>query len=136
MLRSAGLLSLLSSPLRFGNPAFARYSSGAAHTLKVAKDIQDARSKLVLGGGKKRIDSQHKRGKLTARERIALLADPGSFVEYDGFMEHDCIEFGMQNEKILGDSVVTGRCKINGRLVYLFRLVKFLIVLVFNTFSI
>ncbi|TPP57139.1 Propionyl-CoA carboxylase beta chain [Fasciola gigantica] len=97
-----------------------RCISGPANTLEVRKKIEDTREKIKLGGGQKRIDAQHKRGKLTARERIELLSDPGSFVEFDSFMEHDCHDFGMQKEKITGDSVVTGHCKVNGRTVYLF----------------
>lgn len=74
----------------------------------------------MLGGGAKRIEQQHKKGKLTARERIDLLLDKGSFVEYGAFMEHRCTDFGMQKEKYLGDSVVTGRGLVNGRTVFVF----------------
>jgi acetyl-CoA carboxylase carboxyltransferase component len=73
-----------------------------------------------LGGGLKRIDQQHKKGKLTARERIDLLMDKDSFVEYGAFMEHRCSDFGMNDQKYLGDSVVTGRGLINGRTVFVF----------------
>lgn len=73
-----------------------------------------------MGGGQKRIDAQHKKGKLTARERIEVLCDPGTFVEYDMFMEHTCRDFGMENEKYPGDSVVTGHGKINGQTSYIF----------------
>merc|ERR1712212_508029 len=66
------------------------------------------------------IETQHKKGKLTARERIHLLCDPGTFVEYDMFMEHTCSDFGMEKEKIPGDSVVTGHGQINGQTTYLF----------------
>jgi propionyl-CoA carboxylase beta chain len=75
-----------------------------------------------LGGGQKRIDSQHKKGKLTARERLELLLDPDSFEEWDLFKEHRCTDFGMdQAEKIPGDGVVIGYGTINGRLVLSFR---------------
>jgi propionyl-CoA carboxylase beta chain len=74
-----------------------------------------------LGGGQKRIDSQHKKGKLTARERIELLLDPDSFEEWDMFKEHRCVDFGMdQAEKTPGDGVVIGYGTINGRLVFVF----------------
>lgn len=73
-----------------------------------------------LGGGEARIAAQHKAGKLTARERIDFLLDPGSFVELDKFVTHRCSDFGMEEKKILGDGVVTGYGHIEGRLVYLF----------------
>jgi propionyl-CoA carboxylase beta chain len=73
-----------------------------------------------LGGGQERIDKQHAAGKLTARERIALLLDAGSFVEMDKFVTHRCADFGMEKQKILGDGVVTGYGNIDGRLVYVF----------------
>ncbi|CAH8431613.1 unnamed protein product [Schistosoma intercalatum] len=97
-----------------------RSISGVANTLDVRQKIKDIREKILLGGGEKRLEAQHKRGKLTARERIELLADAGTFIEYDAFMEHDCHEFNMQKQKIPCDSVVTGRCQVNGRPVYLF----------------
>nr|HQE13084.1 carboxyl transferase domain-containing protein [Flavipsychrobacter sp.] len=74
----------------------------------------------VKGGGEKRIESQHKKGKLTARERILLLMDPGSFEEIGMLVTHQCFDFGMENEVYLGDGVVTGYGNINGRLVYVF----------------
>ncbi|XP_023560807.1 propionyl-CoA carboxylase beta chain, mitochondrial isoform X2 [Octodon degus] len=88
----------------------------------VNERIENKRSAALLGGGQRRIEAQHKRGKLTARERISLLLDPGSFVESDMFVEHRCADFGMAAEKnkFPGDSVVTGRGRINGRLVYVF----------------
>ncbi|MBL8474302.1 MAG: acyl-CoA carboxylase subunit beta, partial [Rhodocyclaceae bacterium] len=73
-----------------------------------------------LGGGQKRIDSQHKRGKLTARERIELLLDAGTFEEWDMFKEHRCTDFGMEKETVPGDGVVTGYGTISGRLVFVF----------------
>uniref|UniRef100_A0A8C0H386 Propionyl-CoA carboxylase beta chain, mitochondrial n=1 Tax=Chelonoidis abingdonii TaxID=106734 RepID=A0A8C0H386_CHEAB len=93
---------------------------------------QEKRRAALLGGGQARIDSQHKRGKLTARERILLLLDPDSFVEYDMFVEHRCADFGMESDqnKYPGDSVVTGQGRINGRLAYVFSQVFFCFVLV------
>lgn len=73
-----------------------------------------------LGGGQKRIDEQHSRGKLTARERIERLLDEGSFNEIDQLVVHQCTEFGMAEKKVLGDGVVTGYGTIEGRLVYIF----------------
>ena len=88
------------------------------------KDILDRlekrREEARLGGGEKRIEAQHKRGKLTARERIELLLDKGSFEELDMFVEHRSTDFGMEKQKIPGDGVVTGWGTINGRAVYLF----------------
>ena len=89
-------------------------------SFRVKQRIEEARAAALLGGGVKRIAAQHKKGKLTARERIGLLCDPGSFVEYDMFMEHTCSDFGMEKEKYPGDSVVTGRGMIHGQTVYLF----------------
>src|SRR5512142_1435358 len=72
------------------------------------------------GGGDARIQKQHEAGKLTARERIALLLDPGSFVEVDKFKTHRCTEFGMADQKVLGDGVVTGHGTVDGRQVFVF----------------
>uniref|UniRef100_A0A667Z251 Propionyl-CoA carboxylase beta chain, mitochondrial n=1 Tax=Myripristis murdjan TaxID=586833 RepID=A0A667Z251_9TELE len=90
--------------------------------LSVQERIDKKRKAALVGGGQKRIDAQHKRGKLTARERVELLLDPNSFVEYDMFVEHRCSDFGMEQDrnKFPGDSVVTGQGRINGRLVYVF----------------
>jgi propionyl-CoA carboxylase beta chain len=82
--------------------------------------LEEMREKAHLGGGEKRIEAQHARGKLTARERIELLLDEGSFEEFDAFVEHRSTDFGMQDQKVPGDGVVTGWGTINGRLVYLF----------------
>src|SRR5438105_2509467 len=73
-----------------------------------------------LGGGEERVAKQHEEGKLTARERIELLLDPGSFVELDKFKVHRCDDFGMENKKILGDGVVTGYGTVEGRQVFVF----------------
>ena len=88
------------------------------------KDILDKlaerRAQARLGGGEKRVEAQHKRGKLTARERIELLLDHGSFEEFDMFVQHRSTDFGMEKQKIPGDGVVTGWGTINGRTVFLF----------------
>ncbi len=83
-------------------------------------ELKRKKEEAQLGGGEKRIDQQHKRGKLTARERIDLLLDKGTFVELDMFALHHCIDFNMDQKRILGDGVVTGYGKVDGRLVYLF----------------
>eukprot|EP00794_Sanderia_malayensis_P011217 gene11217-12394_t len=88
--------------------------------LTIADFIEAKRNKAKLGGGQKRIDNQHRKGKLTARERLSLLLDPGSFVEYDMFVEHHCTDFDMDKQKYTGDSVITGHGKINGRTVFVF----------------
>ena len=82
--------------------------------------LVERRSKARLGGGEKRIEAQHAKGKLTARERIALLLDEGSFEEYDMFVQHRCTNFGMDAQHIDGDGVVTGSGTIDGRPVYVF----------------
>src|SRR6478752_5131569 len=82
--------------------------------------LEDRRAGAKLGGGEKRIEAQHARGKLTARGRIELLLDKGSFEEFDMFVEHRSSEFGMEKSKIPGDGVVTGWGTVNGRAVYLF----------------
>lgn len=87
---------------------------------EVLDELEKKRARARLGGGQKRIDAQHKRGKLTARERLELLLDEGSFEEIDMFVEHRSTDFGMGNQKIPGDGVVTGNGTINGRLTYVF----------------
>jgi propionyl-CoA carboxylase beta chain len=82
--------------------------------------LEQKRSQAKLGGGQKRIEAQHKKGKLTARERIELLVDPNSFEEFDMFVTHRSTDFGLAEQKFLGDGVITGCGKINGRLVYVF----------------
>ena len=82
--------------------------------------LDEKREQARLGGGQRRIDAQHKRGKLTARERLELLLDEGSFEEWDMFKEHRCTDFGMADESVPGDGVVTGYGTINGRLVFVF----------------
>ncbi len=90
-------------------------------TLKSKIEILEEKSKLAeLGGGQQRIDKQHKAGRLTARERIRHLLDSDTFVEVDKFVTHKCTDFGMEKNKTLGDGVVTGYGKIDGRLMYVF----------------
>jgi propionyl-CoA carboxylase beta chain len=88
------------------------------------KDIVDRlearRNNARGGGGTRRVEAQHKRGKLTARERIELLMDKNSFEELDMFVEHRSSDFGMENSKIAGDGVVTGWGTVNGRSVFVF----------------
>ncbi len=84
------------------------------------KQLLDLRAKARLGGGEKGIEKQHSKGKLTARERIDLLLDEGSFEEFDMFVTHRCTNFGMEKKEILTDGVVTGYGTIDGRLVYVF----------------
>lgn len=86
----------------------------------IIQQLDEKRRKARLGGGEKRIESQHAKGKLTARERIELLLDPGSFEEWDMFVEHRCTDFDMDQEHIPGDGVVTGYGTLNGRLVFVF----------------
>ena len=86
----------------------------------VIAELEKRRSEAALGGGQRRIDSQHAKGKLTARERIELLLDEGSFEEYDMFVTHRCTDFGMEQEHVPGDGVVTGWGTVNGRQVYVF----------------
>eukprot|EP01103_Thecamoeba_quadrilineata_P011085 TRINITY_DN2574_c0_g1_i1.p1 TRINITY_DN2574_c0_g1~~TRINITY_DN2574_c0_g1_i1.p1 ORF type:complete len:545 (-),score=111.04 TRINITY_DN2574_c0_g1_i1:96-1730(-) len=82
--------------------------------------VDEKRKQAMLGGGLKRIQKQHEKGKLFARERVELLLDPNSFQEYDMFVTHRCTDFGMEKEKVLGDGTVTGHGTINGRLVFVF----------------
>src|SRR5438128_5028659 len=84
------------------------------------KRLDELNAKALLGGGAERIKKQHEAGKLTARERIDLLVDPGSFVELDRFVTHRCTDFGMQEQKVLGDGVVTGWGLVDGRKVFVF----------------
>ncbi|GAK34473.1 MULTISPECIES: acyl-CoA carboxylase subunit beta [unclassified Iodidimonas] len=87
---------------------------------EILQELERRRQDARLGGGQKRIDAQHARGKLTARERLDVLLDEGSFEETDMFVTHRCTDFGMENQKVPGDGVVTGSGTINGRLVYVF----------------
>jgi acetyl-CoA carboxylase carboxyltransferase component len=83
-------------------------------------ELHELKAAAKLGGGPQRIETQHKKGKLTARERLDLLLDPGTFNELDMFVTHRATDFGLDEQKILGDGVVTGYGQINGRLVYVF----------------
>jgi propionyl-CoA carboxylase beta chain len=83
-------------------------------------ELEQRRAEAKLGGGEKRIAAQHAKGRLTARERLTVLLDQGSFEEVDMFVEHNCADFGMETQKFAGDGVVTGSGTINGRLVYVF----------------
>ncbi|MGB2360486.1 MAG: carboxyl transferase domain-containing protein, partial [Porticoccaceae bacterium] len=87
---------------------------------EILEQLEDKRSRARLGGGQKRIDAQHAKGKLTARERIDLLLDEGSFEEWDMFVEHRCTDFDMDQQHVPGDGVVIGYGTINGRLVFVF----------------
>jgi propionyl-CoA carboxylase beta chain len=82
--------------------------------------LEDKKAEAQLGGGQKRIDAQHKKGKLTARERVHLLMDENSFEEIGMMVTHRSNDFGLEKEQYLGDGVVTGYGTINGRLVYVF----------------
>ncbi len=82
--------------------------------------LRQMRERTLEGGGPKRIEAQHKKGKMTARERIDFMLDEGSFVELDRFVTHRCTDFSMEDQKILGDGVVTGHGRIDGRPVYVF----------------
>lgn len=84
------------------------------------KRLKNMDSQAKLGGGQKRVEEQHAKGKLTARERVELLLDEGSFSELDRFVVHHCEEFGMSDKKVPGDGVVTGYGTVDGRLVYVF----------------
>ncbi|KHK91435.1 acyl-CoA carboxylase subunit beta [Novosphingobium malaysiense] len=83
-------------------------------------EMESRRAAAKMGGGQRRIDAQHAKGKLTARERLEVLLDEDSFEEMDLYVEHDCVDFGMQDQRVPGDGVVTGSGTINGRLVYVF----------------
>jgi len=84
------------------------------------RELISLREKARLGGGEKRIDAQHEKGKYTARERIAMLLDENSFEEFDMFVQHRCSNFDINKNKFLGDGVVTGYGTIDGRLVYIY----------------
>ena len=86
----------------------------------ILDQLEAKRTEAQLGGGQRRIDAQHAKGKLTARERIDILLDEGSFEEYDMYKAHRCTDFGMESQQIAGDGVVTGWGTINGRPTYVF----------------
>lgn len=86
----------------------------------ILEELEERRQQARLGGGQKRIDAQHAKGKLTARERIEILLDEGSFEEYDMFVTHRCTEFDMEKTKMSGDGVVSGWGTVNGRMIYVY----------------
>ena len=86
----------------------------------IIRQLEEKRDRARMGGGERRIDAQHGKGKLTARERIEVLLDPGSFEEWDMFVEHRCTDFGMAEQTTPGDGVVTGYGTVNGRLIFVF----------------
>src|SRR5690348_4724315 len=86
----------------------------------ILKQLEEKRAAARAGGGQRRVDAQHAKGRLTARERVELLLDPDSFEEWDMFVEHRTSDFGMQDQKVPGDGVVTGYGTVNGRLVFVF----------------
>ena len=86
----------------------------------ILNELEARRERARAGGGGARIEAQHRKGKLTARERIELLLDPGSFEEFDMFVEHRNTDFGADKQRIPGDGVVTGWGTINGRMAYVY----------------
>jgi propionyl-CoA carboxylase beta chain len=104
--------SFLAVP-RTGSPKVEKMTTNIA-------EMERRRTAAKLGGGQRRIDAQHAKGRLTARERLEILLDDGSFEELDMYVEHNCVDFGMTGEVIPGDGAVTGSGTINGRLVYVF----------------
>ena len=109
-----------------GRPAKTRFEIGTVwqifggHKLDITEQLEAKRTAARLGGGQKRIDAQHAKGKLTARERLDVLLDEGSFEEWDMFVEHRSHDFGMAEKTVPGDGVVTGYGTINRRLVFVF----------------
>ncbi len=89
-------------------------------SIEKAEQLRKLREEALLGGGKKRIEKQHAKGKLTARERVDLLLDEGSFEEFDMLKKHRCTNFGLEKQQFPGDGVVTGYGTIDGRLIYVF----------------
>jgi propionyl-CoA carboxylase beta chain len=84
------------------------------------QELEEKQAQALLGGGQNRIEAQHKRGKLTARERIALLLDEGSFEEIGQLVTHRSTNFGLDKQTFYGDGVITGYGTVNGRLIYVF----------------
>src|SRR5687767_15892683 len=82
--------------------------------------LEKRRAEAEAGGGSKRLKAQHDKGKLSARERLDLLLDEGSFVEFDRFVIHRATDFGLEDQKVYGDGVVTGYGRLDGRIVYVF----------------
>lgn len=96
------------------------FSTSSLQQETFAQRLDRIKKEALMGGGQARVDKQHANHKLTARERIELLFDEGSFVEYDQLVTHRCTDFGMEKQKIYGDGVVTGQGEINGRIVFAF----------------
>jgi propionyl-CoA carboxylase beta chain len=106
-------------PIDEASLCLAEYRRGP--TMKdILQQLEDRRNVARQGGGQRRIDAQHAKGKLTARERIELLLDEGSFEEFDMFVAHRCVDFGMEQDRPAGDGVVTGWGTVNGRMVYVY----------------
>ncbi|CAI7799669.1 unnamed protein product [Closterium sp. NIES-53] len=103
-----------------GGMGVSSVSGSVGYCVPAVLALEERERRARLGGGQQKIDKQHKGGKLTARERIQVLVDPGSFEELDMLVQHRCHEFGMDKTHIPGDGVVTGSATINGRLVFLF----------------
>ncbi len=93
---------------------------GLKGTQEKLEELHHLKEAAMLGGGQKRIEAQHQKGKLTARERLDLLLDQGTFNELDMFVTHRSTDFGLEEQKIPGDGVVTGYGQIDSRLVYVF----------------
>src|SRR5579864_9082804 len=111
------------SPPRIGGDSRLRRNDGWERLRPMSdilKRLDEKRAAARQGGGERRIAAQHARGKLTARERVELLLDPDSFEEWDMFVEHRSHDFGMAEQKVPGDGVVTGYGMVNGRLVFVF----------------
>ncbi|XP_011408028.1 PREDICTED: propionyl-CoA carboxylase beta chain, mitochondrial-like [Amphimedon queenslandica] len=117
----ATIRQLLSIGSRF-TPLRISSTTTTRHYASLIKRIKDKRNQAHLGGGEEKISKQHKGGKLTGRERVQLLLDDDSFIEYDSFVEHTCTDFDMntRKNKIPGDGVITGQGLINGRPVFVF----------------
>jgi propionyl-CoA carboxylase beta chain len=114
---------MATAPSKPSGPASASVPSAPAPSRPPAPHMQrldELNEKALLGGGEERIRKQHEGGKLTARERIDLLLDPGSFMEMDRFVTHRCTDFGMESQKVLGDGVVTGYGLVDGRKTFVF----------------
>jgi propionyl-CoA carboxylase beta chain len=119
---SAHALQIYSKPLCLPRPPGygARQYRGETTMKDILQQLETRREVARQGGGPRRIDAQHAKGKLTARERIELLLDEGSFEEFDMFVAHRCVDFGMEADRPAGDGVVTGWGTVNGRMVYVF----------------
>ncbi len=117
---SASSSRFFASAVLQGDPSQVFDQDPAIHKLRFKERLQKERELALLGGGPKRIARQHERGSLTARERLDLLFDEGTFQELDQLKAHRCTEFGMGDKSFPGDGVVTGHGLVNGRYVYAF----------------